>query len=91
VKYTIPTTAELFAQTSGAKLFLELDLTTAFHQIPVEKESQKLLGFTAPNGKQFVWMKMLFGLKGAPTHFQQILTIFWFIQQQLKNILSISI
>jgi hypothetical protein len=31
VKYTIPTTVELFAQTNSAKLFLELDLTATFH------------------------------------------------------------
>jgi hypothetical protein len=39
VEYIIPTIIKLFAQTSGAKLFSELDLAAAFHQIPVEKES----------------------------------------------------
>jgi hypothetical protein len=73
VEYTLPTMSELFDRTFGSTLFTELDLESAFHQIPVHKDSQPLLGFTAPDGVKYVWIRMPFGPKGAPTHFQRVM------------------
>ena len=71
-EYILPLASDMFAKLRGAKLFTELDLSAAFHQIRVEEETSKILGFTAPDGRQMVWERMPFGPKNACTHFQKI-------------------
>jgi hypothetical protein len=72
IVYTLPTTVEMFSRTRGAKVFSELDLSAAYHQVETKSATARMLGFTAPNDRQYVWRRMSFGLKGAPTHFQQM-------------------
>jgi hypothetical protein len=72
VVYTLSTTAEMFSKTKGAKVFSELDLSAAYYQVETEFATVRMLGFTTPNDRQYVWHRMPFGPKGAPTHFQQV-------------------
>ena len=43
--YTLPTPVEMFRMIGDAKFFTEIDLSSAYHHIKVEKDSQPLLGF----------------------------------------------
>jgi hypothetical protein len=72
IVYTLSTTVEMFNRTKGAKVFSELDLSATYHQVETESATARMLRFTALNDRQYVWCKMLFGLKGVPTHFQQV-------------------
>ena len=60
----------MFRMVGGVKFFTEIDLSSAYHHIKVEEDSQPLLGFVDPQGIQYVWMRLPFGPKGAVTHFQ---------------------
>ena len=65
---------DLVSKMSGAKMFAEIDLAHAFHQIPLHKDSQEITTFTDPEtGKQMCFTVMIEGLKGAATHCQFIL------------------
>ena len=66
----MPTPVKMFRTVGGAKFFTEIDLSSAYHHIKVEEDSQPLLGFVDPQGIQYVWMRLPFGSKGAVTHFQ---------------------
>ena len=54
----------------GCNFFAEIDLTHAFHQIPLASESQPVTGFTDAEGKYCVWTVMVEGAKGAANHMQ---------------------
>ncbi len=56
----------------GSKVFSQLDLESGYHQIDVEKDSRMITTFTAPTGK-YQFLKMPFGLRNAPAHFQNIM------------------
>ena len=60
----------MFKTVGNVKFFTEIDLSSAYHHIKVEEDSQPLLGFVNPQGIQYVWMRLSFSLKGAVTHFQ---------------------
>ena len=66
----MPTPVKMFRTVGGVKFFTEIDLSSAYHHIKVEEDSQPLLGFVNPEGIQYVWMRLPFGPKGAVTHFQ---------------------
>jgi hypothetical protein len=72
-KYIIPKTSEMMEKLAGYKYYAEIDLTHAFHQIPLHKDSQKVTGYTDPSGEQFIWTVMVEGLKGAAPHMQWII------------------
>ena len=53
---------------AGAKLFTCLDLRAAYHVIDIEVSSRRYLGL-GYLGKQYVYIKMTFGLAAAPSIF----------------------
>ena len=55
------------------KVFTELDLVNAYHQIKLTEESRKYTGFYFLGEGQFVWNVLFFGAKGAVTHFQRVM------------------
>jgi hypothetical protein len=63
IVYTLLTMAKIFSRTKGVKVFSELDLSAIYHQVEIEFVTTRMLGFTTLNGKQYVWCRMLFGLK----------------------------
>ena len=71
-EYFILRAKDLLSKVWGMKVFTELDLLNAYHQIPLDPESKKLTGFYFPGRGQFVWNCLFFGAKGAVTHFQRV-------------------
>ena len=72
-EYFIPRTKDLLSKVWGMKVFTELDLENAYHQIPLHPDSKKVAGFYFPGKGQFVWNRLFFGMKGAVTHFQRVI------------------
>ncbi|CAD5126239.1 DgyrCDS14407 [Dimorphilus gyrociliatus] len=59
----------------GHKYFSILDLTSAFHHIPIKEEDKEKTAFITPFGL-FEFNQMPFGLANAPLHFSYIMTNF---------------
>jgi len=72
-EYIVPLTNDMFHRLKDFKYFTELDLSDAYHQIGLQEATKKICGFTAPNGKQYVWTRLFFGPRGAVGHFQRTL------------------
>ena len=60
----IKTREEICAALAGAKFFTQLDLHSAFWQIPLDQESRKLTTFGTPFGR-YHYNVLLFGIKPA--------------------------
>lgn len=50
-----------------------IDLSQAYFQIPLEKNNRELTAFTVPGKGLFQFMRMPYGLTGAPAIFQRLL------------------
>ena len=71
--YFVPRVKDLLTKKWGKKVFTELDLANAYHQIKLSEESKKYAEFYFPGKGQFVWNVLFFGVKGAVTHFQRVM------------------
>ena len=49
--FPLPTTDQLLAQLSGAKVYTKLDCNIGFHPIPLDEESQELTAFITQFGR----------------------------------------
>ena len=58
--------------THKPKYFAKLDMTSGYHQISMDPDSQKYTAFITYLGL-FKWLCIPFGLKGAPAHFQKVM------------------
>lgn len=63
-----PTIDEVFRRIGNRKYFSTLDITQAFWQIPLERDSRKYTGFIFEN-HTYVFKRMPFGLKTAGASF----------------------
>lgn len=70
--YPLPNSDEILDHLGKAKFFSALDLSSGFHQIPMEQNSIKYTAFSTPQG-HFHYNRMLFGLKNAPATFQRMM------------------
>src|SRR5690606_2664189 len=71
INYPIPQIDEILDKLGSAKYFSNLDLLSAYWQIPVEEGSKKFTSFTTMSG-QYEFNRMPFGLSNAVGHFQRI-------------------
>lgn len=55
-----------------AKYYAVIDLTAGYHQIPLHENSRKYTAFRTLTGL-YHWLRLPFGLKGAPAYFQSIM------------------
>ena len=73
--FMIPLCREMLEKLVGMRIFSELDLVNAYHQVPLSKESMMCTGFTIPGKGQAVWTVLFFGTKGAVTFFQKVIEL----------------
>ncbi|KAG9396486.1 Aspartyl protease [Carpediemonas membranifera] len=70
--HDLPIIDDLVARLEGKTLFAKLDLSKAFHQIPMTKSSRRLTAFTVGKRK-YQYKRLAFGLKGAAAFCQKTL------------------
>ena len=69
-EYPIPRIEELFASLVGGKSFTKLDLSHAYLQIPLEKDSCRYVTINTHKGL-FEYQRLPFGVSSAPSIFQR--------------------
>ena len=70
----IPRVQDLLDGLHGQKLFTTLDMAKAYHQGYVRDICRKYTAFSTP-WQLFEWLRVPFGLKGAPAAFQKYMNI----------------
>ena len=58
----------------NGKVFSVSDLFSAYHQVPLSSETQKLTSFII-GGKQYIYTRGFYGLCGLPNFFSRLMTI----------------
>ena len=69
-QYPIPRIEDLFASLTEGESFTKLDLSQAYNQIPLDKESKRLTTINTPKGL-FEFYRLSFGIASAPAMFQR--------------------
>ena len=69
-KYPIPKIEDLFAQLSGGKRYTKLDMSQAYQQIVLDKDSRKFVVVNTHRGL-FQYNRLPFGVSSAPCIFQR--------------------
>ena len=74
-QHPIPRIDDLLDRLGEATFFTTLDLKSGYHQMPVRKEDRELTSFVVPWG-QYQWRRGCpFGLSGAPSSFQRLMSV----------------
>ena len=71
-KYPIPNIYDLYSKVSGGHYFTQLDLSDAYLQVTLDKESQKLTMINTHKGL-FMYTRLCFGIASLPGVFQRII------------------
>jgi hypothetical protein len=71
--FPIPVISEILGALGKSKYFPTIDCASGFLQVPVKAEDQAKTAFSTREG-HFQYKRMPFGLKGAPTTFQRLMT-----------------
>lgn len=70
--YPLPNTEDLFATLAGGKLFTKLDLSHAYQQLQLDKDSEKYLTVNTHRGL-YVYHRLAYGVSSAPSIFQGVM------------------
>jgi hypothetical protein len=68
--YPLPLITDILHRLSGNAIFSTIDLTQAYHRLPIHEEDQPLTAFMH-NGTQYMFKKAPFGLKPLSSLFQR--------------------
>ena len=68
-EYVLPTAQDLYTALVGSKIFSKLDLSHAYAQLSVDKESQEYLTINTHKGL-YSYLKLPYGVKSSPKIFQ---------------------
>lgn len=71
-QHPLPIPEDLFATLEGGVLFTKLDLSQAYNQLELDKESQQVCTINTPDGL-FQYTRMPFGIASAPGKFQRVM------------------
>ena len=71
-RYPLPHIEDLLAKPAHAKIYSKIDLTAGFHQIPVNRDDQDVLAFSALTDT-YTYCYVPFGLNIAPALFTRVL------------------
>ena len=75
-RYPLPVLKDILTSLGkGNTVFSTIDLLSGYWQVPLSAESQKITGFSTPNG-HYHFLRMAFGLKGAPITFSRMMNHF---------------
>ena len=69
-KFQIPHILDMLKALAGGKIFGEFDLSEAYFQLQLSKESRPLTAFTW-KGQQYMFVSCPYGIKHLPSHFQR--------------------
>ena len=69
--YPMPRVDDLIDRVGGVSYITTMDLTRGYWQVPVSPDDKHKTAFAAPSGL-FQFIRMPFGLKGAPATFQRL-------------------
>ena len=69
----IPLATDLFRTLAGGKKFTRIDLSDAYHQLCLDKESQEILVINTHKGL-YKYLRLPFGISSAPALFQRIMS-----------------
>ena len=72
IRYPIPDKRDLLKRLYDSKIFSKFDMKSGFWQIQIEEKDKYKTGFNVPFG-HYEWNVMPFGLKNAPSEFQNIM------------------
>ena len=72
--FPIPEAGELFDTISGASYFSTLDMSSGYYQVPMNEDDREKTAFSTKMG-HFQFKRMPFGLSGAPSTFQRLMTV----------------
>ncbi len=64
---------DLFRTLAGGKKFTRIDLSDAYHQLCLDKESQEILVINTHKGL-YKYLRLPFGISSAPALFQRIMS-----------------
>lgn len=70
--YPLPNAEDLFATLAGGKLFTKLDLSHAYQQLQLDRDSEKYLTVNTHRGL-FVYHRLSYGVSSAPSIFQGVM------------------
>lgn len=71
---TLPRIQDTLKSLSQAKSFSVLDLKSGYWQIPLDEGVRPYTAFSTPDGAQYQFIVMPFGLKNAPSTFQKLMS-----------------
>ena len=72
IRYPIPNKRDLLKRTYKANIYSKFDMKSGFWQIQIAEKDKYKTAFIVPFG-QYEWNVMPFGLKNAPSEFQNIM------------------
>jgi len=72
IRYPIPNKRDLLKKLHDSNIFSKFDMKSGFWQIQIHEQDKYKTGFNVPFG-HYEWNVMPFGLKNAPSEFQNIM------------------